>query len=255
VRVAAVQHDVVWEDRESNHAHLTELIAGAAADGADLVVLTEMFPVGFSLAADRIAEPPDGPSVGFLLEQASEHGLWAAGSVPVRDDAGSMPVNRFVLAGPDGTLHHYDKMYPFTYAGERDHYRPGVHPVTVTIEGVRVSLFVCYDLRFSEAFWGLAPTTDLYLVPANWPSSRREHWMTLLRARAIENQAYVVGVNRVGDDPRFSYSGDSLIVDPLGEVLADAEPGVEAVLIADVEPERVAVVRAEFPFLQDRRGR
>ena len=172
MRVAAVQHDVVWEDRESNHAHLTELIAGAAADGADLVVLTEMFPVGFSLAADRIAEPPDGPSVGFLLEQASEHGLWAAGTVPVRDDAGSMPVNRFVLAGPDGTLHHYDKMYPFTYAGERDHYRPGEHPVTVTIEGVRVSLFVCYDLRFSEAFWGLAPTTDLYLVPANWPSSR-----------------------------------------------------------------------------------
>jgi len=255
MKVAAVQHDVVWEDRVANHAHLADLIAGAAAEGANLVVLTEMFPVGFSMAAERIAEPPDGPSIGFLVQQAEEHGLWAAGSVPVRDEPELMPVNRFVLAGPDGTLHHYDKMYPFTYAGERDHYRPGDRPVTVTIEGVRVSLFVCYDLRFSEAFWDVAETTDLYLVPANWPSSRREHWMTLLRARAIENQAYVVGVNRVGEDPRFSYSGDSLIVDPLGEVLADAEPGEEAVLLADVDPSRVAEVRAEFPFLQDRRGR
>ena len=255
MKVAAVQHDVVWEDREANHGHLAGLIAEAAVDGADLVVLTEMFPVGFSLAADRIAEPPDGPSVRFLLEQASDHGFWTAGSVPVADDAASMPVNRFVLAGPDGTLHHYDKMYPFTYAGERDHYRPGEHPVTVTIEGVRVSLFVCYDLRFSEAFWDLAPddrplpgSRQLAVQPSRTlddPPARQGH----------RDQAYVVGVNRVGDDPRFSYSGDSLIIDPLGEILADAEPGVEAVLVADVEPERVAAVRAEFPFLQDRRER
>jgi len=255
VRVAAVQHDVVWEDRAANHAHLADLIAEAADAGARLVVLTEMFATGFSLAADRIAEPPDGPSVAFLSEQASRHGLWTAGSVPVRDRPDAKPVNRFVLAGPDGTLHHYDKMYPFTYAREHERYRAGDTTVTVTVEGVRTTLFVCYDLRFAEAFWDVALTTDLYLVPANWPDSRSHHWRTLLRARAIENQAYVVGVNRVGADPKLSYSGDSVIVDPSGAALAEAQPGSEAVLVADVDPATVAEVRAAFPFLQDRRGR
>ncbi len=254
MRVAAVQHDVVWEDREANHRHLAAMVRRAAGEGADLVVLTEMFPYGFSLATDRIAEAPDGPSAGFLADQASSHGLWVAGSVPVRDRAGEKPVNRFYLAAPDGAMHHYDKVYPFTYAGEADHYRSGDGPVTVDVDGVRTSLFVCYDLRFAEAFWDLAGATDLYLVPANWPDSRRLHWMTLLRARAIENQAYVVGVNRVGDDPRFSYTGDSAVIDPLGEVLAEAAPGEEVVLVADVDPARVASVREEFPFLQDRRG-
>ena len=120
------------------------------------------------------------------------------------------------------------------------------------MEGLRISLFVCYDLRFADEFWGLAPTTDLYLVPANWPESRRNHWMALLQARAIENQAYVVGCNRVGEGGGLTYVGDSRIIDPLGELLATGSQG-ETILFADIDPARVAAVRDRFRFLPDRR--
>jgi predicted amidohydrolase len=118
--------------------------------------------------------------------------------------------------------------------------------------GLRLSLFVCYDLRFADEFWQLAPTTDVYLVPANWPEARRTHWMSLLQARAIENQAYVVGCNRVGMGGTLAYSGDSRIVDPLGELLATAA-NTESIVLADVSAAHVAAVRDRFRFLQDRR--
>ena len=119
-------------------------------------------------------------------------------------------------------------------------------------KGLRVSLFVCYDLRFADEFWQLALDTDVYLVPANWPAKRRLHWQSLLQARAIENQAYVVGVNRVGDGGGLAYSGDSRIVDPLGELLVTAAE-TETILLADVSAARVADTRDHFRFLQDRR--
>ena len=124
--------------------------------------------------------------------------------------------------------------------------------MTIDLLGVRTSLFVCYDLRFADAFWDLAPNTDLYLVVANWPSARSSHWKALLRSRAIENQAYVVGVNRVGEGDGLSYQGDSAIIDPLGEVLKEASSGGEEILVADIEPERVLEVRETFPFINDR---
>jgi predicted amidohydrolase len=161
-----------------------------------------------------------------------------------------------VLAGPDGSVHRYAKIHPFSYAGEHEHYAAGTRHLTVRIGDLRVTPFVCYDLRFADEFWAVAGDTDLYVVPANWPRPRREHWRALLRARAIENQAYVVGVNRVGDAPDgerlIVHVGDSAIVDPMGTVLAEASQ-VETVLVADVEPGRVRAVRQRFPFLADRR--
>ena len=115
-----------------------------------------------------------------------------------------------------------------------------------------MSLFVCYDLRFADEFWGVADQTDLYVVPANWPAARRHHWRSLLVARAIENQAYVVGVNRVGHGGKLDYAGDSAIIDPMGEVLATAA-GIETVLVADVDPAMVTATRAQYPFMADRR--
>ena len=117
---------------------------------------------------------------------------------------------------------------------------------------MRCSFFVCYDLRFADEFWPLAPETDCYVVPANWPRSRRSHWSALLRARAIENQAYVVGVNRVGEGGSLTYAGDSVIIDPLGDVLASAGGG-ECIATADVYPAHVNGLRTRFPFLADRR--
>lgn len=252
MKVAALQHDVVWEDREANFARLAPQIAAAAAAGARLVVLSEMFSTGFSLDTDRLAEPTDGPSASFLREQAEAHGVWVCGSAPERAEGDRLPHNVLIVAGPAGETHRYRKIHPFTYAREHERYSPGDRLVTVDIEGVRVSLFVCYDLRFADEFWSLAGDTDLYVVVANWPESRRHHWRTLLVARAIENQAYVVGVNRVGEGGGLLYSGDSRIVDPLGELLA-AGAGGEALLVAEVDPAVVRAVRERFPFLADRR--
>jgi predicted amidohydrolase len=160
------------------------------------------------------------------------------------------------VAQPSGEVQRYAKIHPFSYAGEDKHYAAGTQFLTVDVvangESLRVSPFVCYDLRFADEFWARAELTDIYVVPANWPEPRREHWRTLLRARAIENQAYVVGVNRVGTVQNDHYVGDSAIVDPAGLVLVEASMG-ETVLVADVTAERVANVRKRFPFLADRR--
>jgi predicted amidohydrolase len=228
------------------------MLERAAADGARLVVLTEMYATGFSMKTDRIAEPVDGPSARFLAAHAQAHGVWVCASVPERVEPSARPFNQLVLAAPDGSTRRYAKIHPFTFGREHEHYAPGADFLTVEIEGTRCTFFVCYDLRFADEFWALAGQTDCYVLPANWPASRREHWMTLLRARAIENQAYVVGVNRVGDGGRLHYCGDSMIIDPFGEIVARAGD-TETVIVADVDPARVRSVRAEYPFLQDRR--
>ncbi len=256
MKVAAVQHDIVWEDPPRNFARLAPQIAAAAHAGAQLVALTEMFATGFSMAAERIAEPAHGPSTEFLIAQARSHGVWLCASVPTLARPGArteLPTNAFVLAAPDGSVQRYDKLHPFSYAGEHEHYAAGELSPTFVIEGVRVTPFICYDLRFADDWWAKAGDTDLFVCVANWPASRRTHWQTLARARAIENQAYVLAANRVGVGDGVEYAGDSLVVDPVGELLAVADADVEQVLVADIDAARVADVRRAFPFLRDRR--
>jgi len=250
VKIAAIQHDITWEDRDATLAHVAPMVATAAREGARLVVLPEMFAVGFSMTPERAAEPVGGPTSAWLAEQARTHDLWIGGSVPEQGEG--RPRNVFVLAGPDGTVHRYAKIHPFTYSGEDEHYDAGDELVTVDVDGLRSSLFVCYDLRFADEFWGRAEATDLYLVVASWPETRAHHWRSLLLARAIENQAYVLGCNRVGDGDGTHYAGGSCIVDPMGNVLASAGDH-EAVVLADVDVAEVAKARARFPFLRDRR--
>jgi predicted amidohydrolase len=252
MKVAGIQLDTVWENRERSFARAEPWIAAAVAAGARLVVLPEMFGCGFSMNTTEIAEPFGGPSARFLGEHARRYGIWICGSAPERAEGAERPHNTLILAAPDGTLHRYRKIHPFTYADEHRHYAAGAERVTVDVEGLRCTFFVCYDLRFADEFWAEATTTDCYVVVANWPSKRRAHWSTLLRARAIENQAYVVGINRVGAGGNLEYSGDSRIFDPSGEALATAAH-VETLLVADVDPAIVAQARERFPFLVDRR--
>ncbi len=259
MKIAAVQHDIAWEDGPATRAAIEPLVAQAAAAGARLIVLCEMYATGFSMHPDRIAEPPGGPNEQFLIDQARRHDTWLIGSIaqwiepdPAAPDQ-RRAANVAVLAGPDGQLYRYDKIHPFSYAGEHLSYQAGGNFLTVTVEDLRVSVFICYDLRFADEFWGLAADTDLYLVVANWPEPRREHWRALLRARAIENQAYVVGVNRVGTGDGHHYTGDSVILDPMGRPLAEASL-TETVLLADLTADEVKRVRDRFPFLADRRG-
>jgi predicted amidohydrolase len=253
VRIAAVQHDIVWEDRDANFERLAPQVRRAVGAGAELVLLTETFSTGFSMTPG-IGEPEDGPSARFLAAQAAEHGVWVGGSCPEIQDGDQLPHNCFVLAGPDGSTHRYRKLHPFTHAGEHERFRAGTEPVTVEVGGLRITPFICYDLRFADVFWRAAPTTDVYLVPANWPSPRRNHWRTLLEARAIENQAYVVGCNRVGTaGDGTEHSGDSRIVSPMGELLATAA-GVETIVLADVDAAEVTATRDRLRFLPDRRA-
>ena len=251
MKIAAIQHDIVWEDPDANFERLRPRIEAAAADGAGLVVLSEMWSTGFSMKSQEIAEAPDGPTATFMHAVAEESGAWIAGSFPEHTTGHELPTNRLLLAGPSGEDHRYSKVHPFSYAGEDEHYSPGPGTITVDIDGLRVTPLICYDLRFTDLFWDNAATTDLFVVPANWPAARRDHWTVLLRARAIENQAYVVGVNRVGTAGRLDYTGDSVIIDPLGEQIK-APPGEEAVITGDVDVERVVEVRSDFPFMQDR---
>ncbi len=250
MNVALIQTDIAWEDVPENHRRAAKMLAEASAGGARLAVLPEMFCTGFSMKADRIAQPPGGPSETFLRGQAAALDLWIIASLP---EAGEpAPRNMALVVSPGGSVTRYAKIHPFSYSGEHNHYAAGDRVVTVAIDGVRVTPFVCYDLRFPEPFRLAAPETDLFVVVANWPQERREHWRLLLRARAVENQAYVAGVNRVGDGGRLHYAGDSAAISPIGETLAEAG-GEERVLFSDVEPAKVAEVRARFPFLNDRR--
>ena len=252
MRIGVVQHDIVWEDREANFARLAPQVARAAAAGAEFVLLSETFSTGFSMTPG-IGEPEGGPSSAFLLAQAAEHGVWVAGSCPEVAPDGELPFNSLVLAGPDGTVHRYRKLHPFTHGGEHERFRAGEGPLTVEIGGLRITPFICYDLRFADVFWRAAPDTDVYLVTANWPAARRLHWQTLLQARAIENQAYVVGCNRVGvAGDGTEHAGDSRVVSPMGELLATAA-GVETVVLADVDAAEVTATRDRLPFIADRR--
>ena len=250
MKIALLQTDIAWEDVAENHRRAAKMLAEAAAGGARLAILPEMFSTGFSMNAQRVAQSPGGPSESFLLEQAKSQNLWILASIP--ESGEPSPRNMALLVSPRGAVTRYAKIHPFSFAGEHREYTAGDRVVTAGVEGVRVTPFVCYDLRFPEPFRLAAADTDLFVVVANWPEERREHWRLLLRARAVENQAYVAGVNRVGDGGRLHYAGDSAAIGPLGETLAEAGEE-ERMLSFDVDPVKVAEVRARFPFLNDRR--
>lgn len=253
MKVALIQHDLTFEDAPATLAHLGPLVDGAAARGARLVLLTEMFATGFSMATDRVAEPAgDGPGARFLAEAAARTGATVAGSLAVRDAGSSRPVNRFLFAFPDGKAACYDKIHPFSFGGEDRHYEAGDRVASLRVGDVAVTPFVCYDLRFADVFWEVAQATDAYVLVANWPASRQAHFRALAVARAIENQAYLLATNRVGSGGGIDYAGGTIAVDPFGEVLAEAGSEEETLLV-EVDPARVAAVRDRYRFLADRR--
>lgn len=242
--------DLAWEDVEENHRRARRHLEAAAANGARLGLLPEMFSTGFSMDAGRIAQPPGGPSETFLRKTARELSLWILASVP---EAGEpRPRNMALLAAPDGSVVRYAKIHPFSFGGEHRVYAGGERVVTVDVEGLGVTPLVCYDLRFPEPFRLAAADTDLFAVVANWPDARRDAWRTLLRARAIENICYVAGVNRAGEGGGLRYAGDSAVISPWGEVLVEGA-AEESVLFAEVDSEVVRQTRERFPALEDRR--
>jgi omega-amidase len=250
VKVALLQLDIVWENVEASHARAARLLEQAALQGARLAVLPEMFSTGFSMRPERVAQAREGPSEMFLRERAGSLGLWIIGSIPEFHDGRAR--NVALVVSPSREVTRYAKIHPFSFAGEDRQYEGGDGIVTVPIEDVRVTPFICYDLRFPEPFRLAADRTDLYTVVSNWPERRQAHLRVLLQARAIENLAFVIGVNRTGEGDGVRYVGQSVAFSPWGEVLAEAG-AEEAVLLCEIDPRVVVEARERFPALKDRR--
>ena len=251
LHVAGLQPDIVWEQPTQNLDKVAEMATMAAAAGAELVVAPEMFATGFTMDAELAAAAAE-ETVDALGSLARKLSVWVlAGLVEITQGAHS---NNALLFDPSGAIRlRQRKLHPFTLVGEERWCTPGDTLSTVSIGDLRITVVVCYDLRFPELFRPAARDTDLFVVPANWPKSRREPWLALLRARAIDCQAYVLGVNRVGADGNdVQHSGDSAVFDPLGRTVTSLAEQ-EGWILAKVDTETVRSIRKRYPFLSDRR--
>lgn len=273
--ITTIQADLQWEDKDANLRRLEEKILGIPGT-TELVILPEMFSTGFSMRPEALAERMDGPTVDWMRRVAARRKIILTGSVIIEEEGKYF--NRLIWMLPNGQYGHYDKRHRFAYAGENEHYTAGHTRLVASVKGWKVLLLVCYDLRFPVWSRQAAPAEmpgagsfagpetdfteagpipppgleyDLLVYVANWPERRSHAWKTLLQARAIENQSYVVGVNRVGSDGnQVAHSGDSLIIDPLGEMLYHGV-GKEDVFTLMLDKAKLEEIRQRFPFWKD----
>lgn len=247
LELALIQTTLVWQDAQANREQFTGLLDEAR--GADLIVLPEMFTTAFSMSAAELAEPEEGPTYAWLREQAARMKAVVTGSVIIEAADGTHR-NRLLWARPDGQIAHYDKRHLFRMAGEHEHYTAGSERVLFELNGWHVRPLICYDLRFPV--WSRdAHDTDLLLYTANWPAARRSAWNRLLPARAIENLCFVAAVNRVGEDGKgYPYSGDSQVLDYLGDPLLEAGDA-DGVFRATLSAGNLARFRSKFPAYRD----
>lgn len=247
--ITIIQPDIAWEDKETNLAHYTNLIEGIKGQ-KEIVVLPEMFSTGFSMAPERLAESMDGDTLQWMKEMAGQHRIILTGSLIIEADG--QYFNRLIWMQPDGVSSYYDKRHLFGYGDEDQHYTAGARKLVTQVKGWRVCPLVCYDLRFPVWARNAAGSEyDVLLYVANWPQRRSLAWKSLLQARAIENQAYCIGVNRIGQDGKgISYSGDSSAFDPLGEKLWQCSDAA-AVHTIELSRQKLEETRSHFPFLRD----
>jgi len=244
--------DIAWHDKPANHAKARCLAAQAQEAGAELLVMPEMFSTGFSMDVSITAEPIDGPTPELLRALAREMSMAIIGGFVLSRGTGR-PQNVALAVGRDGRdLALYRKIHLIALLDENRSYDAGVSPEPFHIGKVGTACFICYDLRFPELFRAVADRCALMVIIASWPFERQGHWDVLLKARAVENQCYVLGVNRVGQGGGHVFTGGSAIIDPLGRVITHAGE-VETLMLADIDPAEVHRVRTEMPFLRDRK--
>jgi predicted amidohydrolase len=254
VKVAMVEMDIAWESKEANLARAREFVKKASEEKCDIVVFPEMFASGFSMNVTAIAEEEHGETSTLFSGLAREYGLNLIAGLAIKKAGEARARNCALAYDRSGRLlANYSKQYPFTFAGEDRHYAAGTDSVLFSVDGMPSSVFICYDLRFPEAFRSVARDVHAIFVIANWPSSRIDHWETLLRARAVENQCFVIGVNRTGSDGNgITYPGASHVYDPLGKDIPSVRIQ-EELLTAEFDPREVIRIREQFPFLSDMR--
>lgn len=261
--ISVIQTHLHWENKPANLQMLEEKIM-SITEKTELVVLPEMFSTGFSMRPEELAETMEGETVQWMKRIAAQKKVILTGSVIIKEESADGQVNyynRLIWMLPNGQYGVYDKRHRFAYAGEDDHYTAGSKRLIASVKGWKINLLVCYDLRFPV--WARQQTRnvstllstgseyDVLIYVANWPERRIQAWKTLLQARAIENQCYVVGANRVGDDGnKIHYSGESMIIDPLGEVLY-TKKDEEDIYTITLEKTQLDSVREKFPFWKD----
>jgi predicted amidohydrolase len=255
--VTLIQSNLHWENKQANLDMFEEKI-NSVQEKMEVVILPEMFTTGFSMSPDKLAEKMDGPSVNWMKRIASEKKIILTGSLII-EDAGNYH-NRLIWMLPNGEYGCYDKRHLFAYANEDQHYFPGFKRLVASVKGWRINLQICYDLRFPvwarqslplQDEGNTSPEYDLLVYVANWPERRNHAWKTLLQARAIENQCYVIGVNRVGKDGNdIYYSGDSMIVNAMGEVLYTRQHD-EDIFTYTLPLDYLQEIRDKLPFLKD----
>jgi len=255
MRAHGIQLDIVWENKPANHERIRSLIDDHGLEPAGLIVLPELFDVGFTLNIEAACDD-DGYTLGYLRQLAIDTGCTVHGSRAIRADEPGKAFNCACVTFPDGREPlEYRKIHPFSYGREAESYNGGnalaSYAWRTGSDSMRICPAVCYDLRFPELFRrGFIQGAEAFVLGANWPSPRADHWRALLLARAIENQAFVMGVNRCGNDPHLPYSGGSIAVGPKGEILGELG-SEEGVLSVDVELDAIRSWRSEFPARMD----
>lgn len=248
-----VQTPLHWEDKAANLEMFQKKISQLENKG-QVIVLPEMFTTGFSMSPEKWAENMEGPTLQWLKDISREQRVIVTGSF-IAEEKGNY-FNRLIWMLPNGNYGQYDKRHLFAFAGEDEHYTAGDKRLVASVNGWKINLQVCYDLRFPV--WARQQFDeegnfeyDVLIYVANWPERRNKAWRTLLQARAIENQCYVIGLNRVGNDGKEIYhSGDSMVIDPLGEILYHAEH-IEEIATISLDKDHLNTIREKFPFWKD----
>ncbi len=246
IKVTILQRDIIWGNPVQNVERADAAIR--SLPDADIYILPEMFSTGFCTQPEGIAESDSSKTLQWMQRTAAERNCAVAGSIAVEKDGKFY--NRFYFVHPDGKVEHYDKKHLFTFGGEHKRFTAGEERVIVSFRGVRILLEVCYDLRFP--IWSRnRGDYDMIIYVASWPTPRVAAWSALLVARAIENQCYVAGVNRVGTDPACEYCGGSVVIDPYGRIIAACENGKEEAATAEIDMAALEAFREKFPVLKD----
>ncbi len=249
MKISIAQYDIVWEDKSANMCRCRSFFEEASRLGCELIIFPEMSLTGFSMDT-TLAEPPDGDTCSFFREMSRQYGIPCVFGYAER--SGDCLYNRLAFTDGSGILARYAKMHPFTIGGEGA-FTGGREAVHISCGGMDIGLTICYDLRFPELYRELSKNCGAVIVAANFPASRREHWLTLLRARAIEDQCYILGCNRTGFGGGIEYSGDSAVFAPDGSMICSAGCD-ECLLTADIDSVKVRELRDSFPMINDRKN-
>lgn len=249
--VYGIQMDIVWKDRNENLNKIQQLLRTIKPEPGSVVVLPEMFTTGFCMDVEDICENQNGFTEQSLSELASLYKILVIAGIPLMS-AGGKGRNVAVAVKPDGSIaFRFVKLHPFNPSNEEQYYERGSEIIVADYAGWKISPFICYDLRFPESYRAATfEGAEILITIANWPEKRVAHWVPLLKARAIENLSYVVGVNRVGSSPQHNYIGESVIIDPWGEIIISAGKS-ECIIRAELSKETINNIRKSFPCLDD----